>query len=185
MSGSLMSGLPSEETLNTTPLVPAIMTAIPLVKKFRKEYNLDIVNTIFLTDGEDTHGLTYHTTNGDYKYFNTDRYGYGRTTERYYVRDVATRKQWEVKDSTADMLKMLREMTGVKTIGFHIIRKRDIAHAISRCSKNSQEETKHNDTFKNHKFVEINNIPGYDAYYYIPSGSNLTVSDDQFSGNLS
>ena len=183
-SGHLMSGLPSEETLNTTPLVPAIMTAIPLVQKFRREYNLDVVNTIFLTDGEDTHGLLYHSTAGDSKYFACDRYGYNRVTEKYFVRDSKTHKQWEIKNTTNDMLNILREVAGVKTIGFHIIRKRDAAYVVGRYVKNTQEEQAHLDCFRNNKFAEITNIPGYDAYYLIPSGSNLTVGDDEFDGNV-
>jgi hypothetical protein len=183
-TGNLMCGLPSEETLNTTPLVPAILTAVPVVNKFRKEYNLDVVNTIFLTDGEDTHGLTYVNNTGDYKYVNTDRYGYNRSSERCFLRDIKTRKQWEIKDSTAGALTILRELTGVKTIGFHIIRKRDISWAIGRHCKNTTEEGKHAENFKTHKFVEFNSVPGYDAYYFIPAGSSLNVSDDQFNGNI-
>jgi hypothetical protein len=180
----LMSGIPSEETLNTTPLVPAILSAVPVVNNFRKEYNLDVVNTIFLTDGEDTHGLTYINTAGDWKHFNTDRYGYNRSAERSFLRDIKTRKQWEIKDSTAGALQILRELTGVKTIGFHIIRKRDISWAIGRHCKNVTEENKHMETFKTHKFVEFNNVSGYDAYYFIPSGSNLNVSDEQFNSHI-
>jgi len=183
-TGNLMCGLPSEETLNTTPLVPAILTAVPVVNKFRKEHNLDVVNTIFLTDGEDTHGLTYLNNTGDYKYFNTDRYGYNRSSERCFLRDIKTRKQWEIKDTTAGALTILRELTGVKTIGFHIIRKRDVSWAIGRHCKNTTEEGKHMENFKTHKFVEFNSVPGYDAYYFIPAGSNLNVSDDQFNGNI-
>jgi hypothetical protein len=183
-SGQLMSGLPSEEILNTTPLVPTIMTAIPLVQKFRNDYNLDIVNTIFLTDGEDTHGLLYHSQTGDSKYFACDRYGFNRITEKYYVRDVKTRKQWEIKNTTNDMLNILRETAGVKTIGFHIIRKRDVSHVVGRYTKNSKEEQEHVECFKNNKFAEMTNIPGYDAYYLIPSGSSLNVGDDEFEGTV-
>lgn len=183
-TGNLMSGLPSEETLNTTPLVPAILTAIPVVNKFRKENGLDIVNTIFLTDGEDTHGMTYVNSSGDFKYFSTDRYGYNKSSERSFIRDIKTRKQWEIKETTAGALQILRELTGVKTIGFHIIRKRDIQWAISRYCKNSSEEGKHMENFKTHKFVEFNSVSGYDAYYFIPSGSSLNVAEEQFTGNV-
>lgn len=185
-SGSMMSGLPSQENLNTTPLVPAIMCAIPMVKNFRREYNLDVVNTIFLTDGDDTHGLMYHDNTGEAKYFPCDRYGgmYRNNPTRHFIRDVKTRKQWEIKNSTSDMLNILREAAGVKAIGFHIIRKRDVGYIIGRYVTNSTEEEKHLDSFKNQKFTELTSMPGYDAYYLIPSGSNLSLGDDEFEGQV-
>ena len=179
-SGHKTVGLPPEERLNTTPLVPAIMVAAPLVNKFRQQYKLDIVNTIFLTDGDDTHGLSYSNLSGDTKYINTDRHRYGSTSTRFYLRSLKSGKQWEIKNTTQDMLNILRETTGVKIIGFHIISKRDIGYSIGRFTKDPLEISKHADTFKNHKFAEITNIPGYDAYYLIPSGSNLSISDGDF-----
>lgn len=183
-SGNLMAGLPSQETLNTTPLVPAIMCAIPLVKNFRENNGLDIVNTIFLTDGDDTHGLMYHNESGDSKYFPAERFSHGRSTERYYIRDLKTRKQWEIKSSTSDMLNMLKEVAGVKTIGFHIIRKRDVGYIINRHVTNTTEEEKHMDSFKTNKFTELTNMSGYDAYYLIPAGPGLNLSDDEFEGDV-
>jgi hypothetical protein len=184
-SGQTLGGLPSEEALNTTPLVPAIMTAIPLVKNFRREYGLDIVNTVFLTDGDDTHGLMYHDENGDVKYFPCERYGsYSRTKDRHFIRDLKTRNQWEIKSITSDLLNILREEAGVKTIGFHIIKKRDVGYLITRHTQNVKDEEKHLDNFKNHKFAELTKIPGYDAYYLIPSGTNLSLNDDEFSSDV-
>jgi hypothetical protein len=184
-SGSAHVSVPMEESLNTTPLVPTILTAIPLIQKFRAEYNLDIVNTIFLTDGEDTHGLLYHNSSGDLKYFNTDRYGsYRKSSDRCYLRDPKTCKQWQIFDSTKDTLNILREVAGVKTIGFHLVRKREIVNNISRYAQDYNQEQKHLENFKNHKFVELNNIVGYDAYYLIPSGSSLNVSANEFETNV-
>lgn len=181
-TGELYTGLPQEETLNTTPMVPAIMAASEIVKKFRSDYGLDIVNTIFLTDGEDTHGLMYNDGKDDQKHFSISRhyFGYRASSEKYFVRDVKTRKQWQIKDTTADMLNILRETAGVKVIGFHIIRKREVSHVLSRYLTNGKDEQKHMDTFKNQKFAELTNISGYDAYYLIPSGNSLNVSDDEF-----
>lgn len=185
-SGLLYAGLPPQETLNTTPLVPAIMVATKLVTKFRADHGLDIVNTIFLSDGEDTHGLTYNNgTAGRDFYSGRSYYAPSRRTEKYFVRDVKTRKQWEVKNATADMLNILRETTGVKVIGFHIIKKREVGYTISRYVANPKEVDKHVETFKQHKFAELTNVSGYDAYYMIPSGDGLSVSpDSDFDSNI-
>ena len=42
---------PNGMTLRGTPLGEAIMASVPLVERFKKENSLQIVNTVFLTDG--------------------------------------------------------------------------------------------------------------------------------------
>lgn len=181
-SGELYTGLPPQECLNTTPLIPSIMTCVELVKKFRKENGLDIVNTIFLTDGEDTHGLLYtDSSNSMVKNMGQHVYFSKKDATKCYVRDTKTFKQWEVKNYTQDMLNILKEVADVKTIGFHIIRKREANYVINRLSPNSQQMEKQLDSFKNQKFCELSNMPGYDAYYLIPSGNSLNVADDEFT----
>lgn len=182
-SGRLYAGLPVQEQLNTTPLVPAIMCATEIVKQFRRENSLDIVNTIFLTDGEDTHGLL-HNDNGVYAKSLITRYQrWHGEREKCFVRDTKTHKQWEIKNTTADMLNILRETTGVKVIGFHLVRKRDAQNIIARHVKESDREKQLN-SYKNEKFSELTSVPGYDAYYLLPGGSGLNVSEDEFQSTL-
>lgn len=184
-TGGQYAGIPSEETLNTTPMVPTILVCTKLVKQFREQYNLDIVNTIFLTDGEDTHGLMYNDGTNENKYFSSQRrFGWGTASEKYFLRDVKTRKQWEIKNTTSDMLNVLRETTGVKVIGFHIIRKREANYVVGKYVTSSTELDKHMSSFKDHKFCELTNIPGYDAYYLIPSGNNLSVGAEEFESHI-
>ena len=46
--------IPSIMHLSSTPLVEAIVSAMDIVPEFKSENNLDIVNTVFMTDGEAT-----------------------------------------------------------------------------------------------------------------------------------
>ena len=184
-TGQYYGGVPPQETLNTTPMVPAILAATQLVKQFREQYRLDIVNTIFLTDGEDTHGLVCNDGSGEGKYIGTSRrFGWNAQKLNHYIRDPKTRKQWQIKDCTSDMLNILRETNGVKVIGFHIIKKRELSYLLGRTVTSDTELNKHLDNFKNNKFCEINNISGYDAYYMIPAGNTLSVGSDEFEGNV-
>lgn len=178
-SGLRVSGIPSEESLNTTPLVPAILCALDIVKVFKAQNSIDIVNTIFLTDGDDTHGLMYNDNTEEKVFRGFYRNAYTLGAQAFYLRDIKTRQQWQIKDSTPDMLNILRETAGVKVIGFHIVKKRDAQNIILRHTKPGQQD-KQLSTFKNEKFCELNNIPGYDAYYLLPGGSGLSVGEDEF-----
>jgi len=184
-TGQYYGGVPPQETLNTTPMVPAILAATQLVKEFREKYRLDIVNTIFLTDGEDTHGLVCNDGTGQEKYIGTSRrFGWNASKLNHYIRDSKTRKQWQIKNCTADMLNILRETNGVKVIGFHIIKKRELSYILERTESNTKELNKHLDNFKNNKFCELNNVSGYDAYYMIPAGHTLSIGSDDFEGDV-
>jgi hypothetical protein len=189
-SGELSGGIPSQESLNMTPLIPAIMCASEIVKVFRKSYNLDIVNTIFLTDGHDTHGLSINEKPAPgqkyptyAKQFGNGRYGNNNNSEKFFIRDMSTRIQWELKNPTETMLMILKETSGVKTIGFHIIRKSEARNVINNSTSDGHKAEKMIESFKNDKFCEITNMPGYDAYYLIPSGSNLKITDE-FDNNI-
>lgn len=182
------TGLPTQEQLNCTPLNPAIIASINLVKRFRANNNLDIVNTIFLTDGEDTHGLSYTDDTGNDLYVGesywASKYSHHNGNNRNYIRDVKTRKQWLIHNSTTTLLNILREETGSKVIGFYIARRRDAQFKIEHMTQDRKKSEDLMDSFKKNKFSEITNVDGYDAYYIIPNGSGLNVSSDEFESEI-
>ena len=53
------NGCPSELRLGGTPLNSAIMLTTTLSKEFKRKNNIDILNTIFLTDGEGSPSIRY------------------------------------------------------------------------------------------------------------------------------
>ena len=183
------TGIPAHEQLNCTPLNPAIVAGIEVVNSFRASNNLDIVNTIFLTDGDDTHGIAYlNDTTGEEtllggSYF-PHYYSASNPRERNFIRDLKSRKQWEVKGSTPTLLNILREQTGAKVIGFFLARKRDAQMRIENMSRDRNKSAALVDNFKKMKFAEMNNVMGYDAYYIIPNGTSLSVSTDEFESEI-
>ena len=181
------AGVPSQESLNCTPLNSAIISGITVVNEFRQKNNLDIVNSVFLTDGDDTHGLSYIDPSGqevyiDVRYNRINRY-YGNSKahqEKCYLRDMKSRKQWEVKNSTEDLLHVFREMTGAKVIGFYLTSKRDAQMKIEQFVQDKTRAVKLYENFKQSKFAELSSVEGYDAYYIVPNGKNLGVKQDMF-----
>lgn len=183
------AGVPTQEQLNCTPLNPAIIAGISIVNKFRESNNLDIVNTIFLTDGEDTHGLSYTDENGSDTFLGwmglSMRFkSNNNSSDRNYIRDVKSRKQWEITNSTTTLLNILREQTGAKVIGFFLAKKRDAQCRIEQMIQDRKNSENLMDSFKKNKFAEITGADGYDAYYIIPNGSGLSVTSDEFESQI-
>ena len=104
--------------LGGTPLDTTIMLAMDIYFKFKKQNRLDIVNTIFLTDG-DSHPGDYSFQYGDSVGTQTIR---GRRTR---LIDDVTKKQYKnLRDywaATATLLKMFQDRTGGNALGYRII----------------------------------------------------------------
>jgi hypothetical protein len=185
------SGIPSQEQLNCTPLNPAILAGIEVVNRFRESNSLDIVNTIFLTDGDDTHGLTMMDETGTETFVGGNsywsRYSYNDTrtpTDRCFLRDAKTRRQWEVKNGTTTLLNILREQTGAKVIGFFLTKKRDAQNRIEWMTRDRVKASALVDSFKKNKFAEVTDVEGYDAYYIVPNGRELNLANEEFQGEI-
>lgn len=181
------AGVPSQEVLNCTPLNSAILAGITVVNDFRQKNNLDIVNSVFLTDGDDTHGLSYIDSSGqemyvDVRYSRMNRvYGTVKPSrEKCYIRDMKTRRQWEIQNSTEDLLNVFKDITNAKVIGFYLTSKRDAQSKIEQFVEDKNRATQLYENFKQYKFAELSAVEGYDAYYIVPNGKNLGVKQDLF-----
>ena len=98
---------PSELGMGCTPLNEAIMCAFQQVPAFKAKHGIQIVNTVFLTDG-DGHGM------------GVDNW----SDSKSIVHDSKTRKDYGVKQNggeTETYLKMLQDRTGTNLIGIRLL----------------------------------------------------------------
>lgn len=202
--------LPSQESLGGTPLNFAIATSANISKRFREEYDLDIVNIIYLTDGEATdskfdlaanntvygsHGAK--TKNG----LSVDSNGYYRSNVTV-LRDPVTRKEWKVcSDESRDfrpnmtrhyyyrkydqvtdtLLKIVRETCNVNAICYYVSNSRNGRQFIENIAANYGLDP-------HEKIKEYNKegcffwaeVNGYSNYYMIKDGDDLMVDDGEF-----
>jgi hypothetical protein len=120
---------PPTDELHSTPLDATVIASIEMVKQFRKNYRLDIVNTIFLTDGQSDTTSAGTDTSG---------HGYHSWKERgssivRYVTDPVTKLVGASKNHqpmTCAYLQLLKKITDCNVIGFFISDKR-LRHTIS------------------------------------------------------
>jgi hypothetical protein len=175
--------------LGGTPLNEAVISAFKLIPQFKTQNKLQIVNTVFLTDGEgsglygrieDVNGENYQTVNADANW-----------KMRSFFRDPVTKASVEVVESsgyggrsvsqTTALLKLLKQRTDANVVGFYVAKVRDVRHALEMYTpKEQQTETdKRVADFRKNNFTYLNNV-GYDEYYFIRSDKLDTDEDDEF-----
>lgn len=168
-------------TLGGTPLNSTIAIASGIVNRFRKAYKAEVVDVIFLTDGEDS--STLYTKSPDY--YGTMRIGPANYNSVCYIEDQDTRKRYRVEDGgvTPTLLKILKDKTGCGLIGFYIMPRgrRNFDNVLSRLSVFSAVDAFAK--FKNEKFFAIDSY-GYDQYFLIPGGAALSTEDEDLDDLL-
>jgi hypothetical protein len=165
--------LPDSYGLSSTPLNDAIICARYMVPKFQAENRVQIMNTIFLTDGESNGGLAYATD------FGQSQAGYNTPTT--FV-DERTRAMFNVRgnnedDTTKVLLQMLKDTTGTNLIGFFLLDAAEnyLTHAINKhMPKANVSEAKVK--FEKNDFV-ISTEYSYDELYLIKGGDALNVKN--------
>jgi len=166
--------------LGGTPLNATIQVASNVVNDFRKRTRSEIVNVIFLTDGEDS--TTLWTSSADCR---GTRIGPSDFRSVSYVEDKDSAKTYRVSDKgvTPTLLQILKDRTGCNLIGFYILpkSKRYFQNAMSRFNMIMTDDGYKQ--FRNEKFFSVNGY-GYSEYFLIPGGNDLTTDDDSLDDIL-
>jgi hypothetical protein len=162
--------------LSSTPLNEAIVSAMDIVPKFRKSNRLQIVNTVFLTDGESDRCGYYY--NPELRSESTTRSG---TT--LVLRDPVT-KQEESCDSTDGRamtnayLQLLKSRTGANVIGFYILAGRESGTImkLDPTITSLAEAEIAKKQFRQDKYRVLTS-QGYDEYYLLYA-EGLDIDED-------
>ena len=168
----ISEGVPRIFQLGGTPLDATIVAAISIFKEFKKSNNLDIVNTVFLTDGDSNHM--------DAQLDGEKQYCIRHGSYKYNIIDRDTKKTYAITDPgclTNDLLLLLRENTQSNVIGYRIISKnkragrRSFGYSIGYLEFDALWAKLRKD-----KFISIPNS-GYSEYFGISGGSDLNTAN--------
>jgi len=145
------------DPMSSTPLNETILAADYLVNQFRKNNKVEVVSTIFLTDGA-----------GDYLSYS--RSVWETKKSNFVWRDTVTKKTYynvTNRDQTSTLLKVLKERTQSNMIGFylHSGNLRDLNYMIDETVLHSDQTIK---SWKEEHFFGAK-CSGYDEYYIINS----------------
>ena len=175
------------EALNGTPLNEAIVSSVAIVKQFKDKYKLDIVNTVFLTDGESNETNTII----DKQHARGEVFiSHNVFNSNVIIRDISTMTEGKKPpgaDLTVGLLNLLKNITGVNVIGFFITpqakhAKRYILSRIERSGTHIIDFDEKFRLFRKTKFFMLNNV-GYDDYYIIPGGEDLEIKEEKMDVN--
>jgi hypothetical protein len=155
------------EPMGGTPLNGAIVVTEQLVNQFKARSKVQIVNVIFLTDGESNvirgvNGTELgHRWAGDTKYIIQDRV----MKKDYYLTDHIYNCNREI---TINLLKMLKDRTGCNLIGFylHDSSSNRVVHQFYGYSIDEKFRAAMTKCWNENKFIPVSNH-GYDDYYVI------------------
>jgi len=160
--------LPGYLGLGGTPLDEATVAAIPVVNEFRKSTKTQIVNTIFLTDGQ----------SGSYLF----RDG-GSPTVR--AESGHTYTPLVGQDTSSFLRTIFRGETGSSLTGFFLVDRMYGSSVFWSLSNDNDQRRKMEDEFLTNNFVGISDTRtlGYDTYFVINASVKSSSNKDKFFGN--
>ena len=182
-------------SLGGTPLNAAILAAIPVIKKFQKKYNIQKMNTIFLTDGDshDQRDFFVELEEGDTrdswrvnKDFNL-KLGHMEHDTSMVISDNQTKYSFKMSylaETTSHYFELLKRKVDTTLIGFHIVHRKLEHDDIGRISGKGysttySEQEKIKDSFRKNKFI-ISTKNGYDEQYFIKGSKDLEINTEGF-----
>jgi len=175
-----------------TPLNESVISAMAIVPEFQKQYKLQIVNTVFLTDG-DGHSnkeVFYRDNKGNMRDGSTnEEIDYDspnwRAARKLVLRDPITKNQEFVdnaynRELTASYIKMLKARTNCNIIGFYVLAGRELGRELHYFYPNNYMlHDKIKAEFRKNKSLTVTNA-GFDEYYLLKTEALDTDEDVTF-----
>ena len=204
--------MPQEMSLGGTPLNDSLMTMHTYLPEFKAKNNVQIVNLIYLTDGDSAGGeyvwdRRTHTRK-DYTGNTYEKYEEIRNLERGYqwntrsrtktvIRDLNTKKEYVMNisgagrfsrnDMTNTLVEILRDAHGCNVVNFYIVPKLsryDIVDFVSDKAENKTLEIeKLHSSWRKEGHVIGENYGGWSELYLIRGGKNLDVVETNLDVN--
>jgi len=189
--------------LNETPFTETLFASRNIIENFKNNKKVDIVNVIYLTDGEGNHNvLNYVDAEKDNIRYLSVSGQLGSSTYsgkssrfafRFVLTDKKTKKQFILDSANiqknhhftiqTELTKFIRELTGCKHIAYYI------TDNFCRYMTSSEEEfVKCKKLFNQNNFVIVEKI-GYDSYYFVKNqtkkiNENLVIDKNMTKASI-
>lgn len=179
------SAIPKKLSLGGTPLNEAILLANYIVPEFKRSRKIDVMNTIFLTDGEGVECLSMISDSNSpvsFRYLARDNL-YNLVLRDRETNITVTAKPGE--QVTSALLRMLQARSNTNLVGYYITNRsvKNSATHIAATYGNPVTPESVTESMKKTKFYSVKNV-GYDEYFVVQS-KDLEIQEDklQVEGN--
>jgi hypothetical protein len=177
---------PSWIKMGGTPLNETIIAAFEIIPKFKKQYKLQIVNTVFLTDGQGSRlnqRWDFHPIKGTTgEVYLSDR---GLNRCNVIFTDPVSKNQEKIDDSkyssfeqTGALIKLLKARTGCNVMGFYVLFGRQFSREAYKFWPRTANLEAMKVEFRKNKFM-ISQSTGFDEYYFLRSEGLDTEEDTE------
>ena len=179
--------------LGGTPLNEAICSAFEIVPMFQKKNKVQIVNTIFLTDGQGSR------LGGHWNYDNDGNWMRDSASykSRTVITDPVTKLHYDSRGAGFDggqavnLLKALKDRTECRVIGFYIAPMgRSFSREVSWMTNNYEALDKMKKDLKDNAFTILDSDVGYEQFFILSDkslkveGGELEIDDKMTKGRM-
>lgn len=178
--------LPDHLRMGGTPLGAVTMIARNLVRDFKAKNKIEVMNVIFLTDGDATDELEI----ADDTSLSRMRIGDKMVITENGITTVHENDcpYWNCTSDVyfRTLLKHMKATVDCNLINFHIgpFKKQHIVEMFFRANPTASYsvlENRYKEEFLKHKFVEIENYGAFDTFYAIKNGDNLKIDGEELT----
>ena len=173
--------IPDKYDLGGTPLNNSLFAMNDFIPYFKTKNNVQIVNMVYLTDGESGGSNTYWTPGGGSDNRETSHFGRYHSTSgkrpKTFIRDLETKKEYLCDEArgrmTAQLVEILRDKHNINIVNFFLVdrlRKWD----FSRWSNDVESSIK---TFRKEKSVVYRDVEGWSSLYIMKGGRDLHTEE--------
>jgi len=173
--------LPSKLSLGGTPLNASLLAINTFIPEFKAKNGVQIVNLIYLTDGDSSGGHSVWKRRGDDH--DTERFG---SKKHVLLRDTVTKKEYEISDSyyirfsrgsvTNALVEALRDKHSCNVVNFYII-DRFKHYDASEFSTADIPPQMILSKFRKEGHIIAENYGGWSELYLIKGGKDLGVEE--------
>ena len=175
--------IPNKMHLGGTPLNSALYVSFPILRDFVKKNQVDVINSIFLTDGDSHSCNNYWISDSEIKSFDPK-------SENVIIRDSVSKKEVRVDNKfrscravTEAMINLYRSAFNINIVNFYLVskmRRWDLSDYLLETGVAYSEEniTKALKDFRKDKYIIATNYRGFNEEYRILGGKHLEVNEE-------
>jgi hypothetical protein len=185
--------IPNKMQLGGTPLNAALLVSFSIMREFQKKNQVDVINSIFLTDGDSHTRNNYWKSDLTVGHFDID-------SENVIIRDSISKKQISVTSNTTRggrrrtlttaLVQFSREVFDINIVNFFLIprmRKWEMMDHLDEINSGNDSQMRYVEAetelkkFRKEKYLITPEMRGFNEQYLILGGKHLEIKDEELT----